>query len=97
MRARTTTLLITMLIAAFAMVTATVEAVRTGRLELDSGGVADDIPEGFYGSSSLPDAVLDNVGWIIAAGVVWIVAAALLVGRSMVAARTPDRDARHGQ
>lgn len=97
MRARTTTLLITMLIAAFAMVTVTVEAVRTGRLELDSGGVADDIPEEFYGSSFLPDVLLDNVGWIIAAGVVWIVAAALLVGRSIVAARNRDARQGHGQ
>lgn len=50
MRARTTALLLTMLIAAFAVVAVTVEAVRTRRLELGSGGVADDIPEGFYGS-----------------------------------------------
>lgn len=79
MRARTTALLVTMLIAAFTVVTVAVETVRTGRGELDSGGAAEDIPDSFYGTSFLPDGVLDNAGWIAAAGIVWIVAAALLI------------------
>ncbi|WP_193105168.1 hypothetical protein [Brachybacterium sp. FME24] len=86
-------MLITMLVAPLVVVTVTVEAVRTRRLELDGGGVADDIPEHFYGSSFLPAAVLDNVGWVIAAGVLWIVAAALLMGRSALAARVQETKA----
>lgn len=94
MTSRTTVLLVTMLIAACATVLVVVEAVRTGRLVLGSGSVADHLPEGFYGASFLPDAVVDNAGWIAAAGIVWIVAAALLVGVS--AARSRSRAALQG-
>jgi len=84
MRGRTTALVITMFIAAVVVVAVTVEAVRTDRLQLNSGGIADGIPDSFYGSSFLPEAILDNVGWVIAAGVVWIVVAALLAGRDAI-------------
>src|SRR5699024_8580392 len=67
MRGRTTALVITMFIAAVVVVAVTVEAVRTDRLQLNSGGIADGIPDSFYGSSFLPEAILDNVGWVIAA------------------------------
>lgn len=88
MKARTMTLLVTILIAAFATVAMAVEAVRTGRWELDSGGAADEIPAGFYGNSFLPDGVLDNAGWVAGAGIVWIVAAALLVALDIARSRS---------
>jgi hypothetical protein len=64
------------------VITAAVEGVRTGRMRLGRSGVADSIPDGFYGESFLPDPVLDNAGWILAAGIAWIVVAALLMARS---------------
>ena len=78
-------LLLTMLAAALVVLVVTVEATRTGRLELGGGGAADHVPDGFYSSESLiPGAVLDGAGWVIAAAIVWIVVAALLVARAKV-------------
>ncbi|MFC0673819.1 hypothetical protein [Brachybacterium hainanense] len=82
-----TAALLAMLIGAFAVTTVAVEAVRTGRWELGRGSVAEDIPDGFYGDSFLSGAVLDNAGWVVAAGIVWIVAAALLIGLDAARAR----------
>lgn len=68
--------------AAFAVVV-TVEAIRSGRFTLGSGGAADDVPGDFYtGDSFLPAGVLDNAGWVIAACIAWIVVVALLAGLS---------------
>ncbi|MGP5594822.1 MULTISPECIES: hypothetical protein [Brachybacterium] len=63
----------------------TIEAVRTGRVALGGDSVADNIPVDFYGTSSfLPAGVLDNAGWVIAACIVWIIAAALLAGLTVL-------------
>lgn len=83
---------IAMLVPAMIAVLVTVEGIRTGRLELDPGPVTDSIPDQFYGPSSfLPDGLLDSAGWVIAACVLGIVIAALLAGRSALAARTKGR------
>lgn len=73
-------LLLSLFVAAAVMIGITVEAVRTRRIAT-SERLSELIPQEAYGDSILPDVLLDNTLWIIAAGVVWIVVAALLVGR----------------
>lgn len=81
-------ILIAFLVPAAVVVLVAVEAIRTGRFALGSGSVADDIPAEFYdGASFLPAGVLDNAGWVIAACILWLVIAALLVGRSALRRR----------
>lgn len=79
--ARRIVVLILTLVPAVFTVLVTVEAIRTGRFALDTGGAADSIPDGFYDTSSfLPAGILDNAGWVIAACIAWIVVVALLAG-----------------
>lgn len=74
---------LTMLAPAVVTVVVTIEAIRIGRFTLGTSGVADAIPTDFYASASfLPAGVLDNAGWIIAVCIVWIVVAALVLGRN---------------
>lgn len=74
-------LLILTLVPAGIAVLVTVEAIRTGRFALGTGGAADNIPDGFYETESfLPAGVLDSAGWVIAACIAWIVVVALLAG-----------------
>lgn len=85
-------ILIAFLVPAAVVVLVAVEAIRTGRFALGSGGVADDIPTEFYdGASFLPAGVLDNAGWVIAVCILWLVIAALLVGRSALRRRGDGR------
>ncbi len=78
--ARRIVLILTLVPAAFTVLV-TVEAIRTRRFALGTGGAADSIPDGFYDTSSLlPAGILDNAGWVIAACIAWIVVVALLAG-----------------
>lgn len=73
-------LLITMMVAALVVLVIAIEAIRTGRWEFREDGAAEYIPDSFYSENSLlPDVLLDSAGWIGAAGIVWIVIAALLM------------------
>lgn len=74
-------LLILTLVPAGFSVLLTVEAIRTGRFAPGTGGAAERIPDGFYGTGSfLPAGILGNAGWVIAACIAWIVVVALLAG-----------------
>ena len=73
-------LILTLVPAAFAVLV-TIEATRTGRFVLGTGGAADSISDGFYDTESfVPMGILDNAGWVIAACIAWIVVVALLAG-----------------
>ncbi|MCX4471344.1 hypothetical protein OOK41_13675 [Micromonospora sp. NBC_01655] len=73
-------LILTLIPAGFAVIV-TVEAIRTGRFTLGTGGAADSIPDSFYAAESfLPAGILDNAGWVVAACIAWIVVVALLAG-----------------
>lgn len=81
-------LLILMLVPAALVVVVTVEAIRTGRFALGSGGAADDLDSR---DSFLTEGVLDNAGWVIAACIAWIVVVALLTGLAALRASGQNR------
>ena len=79
---RSGALLVGIVLAALAIMATALDAVRSGVLQLGQSTVSDAIPASFYGPAILPELLVQNVGVVIAVGVLTIIGAGWALARS---------------